>query len=90
MGILIMLIITPVQWYSKRQATVETSNFGSNLLPTRIATELTITMQNKLIMQSSPVDGEAFLLGENKRLFINCSILLSPLKLSIVTLCIIG
>ena len=79
-GIKIMLNITPVQWYSKRQATVETSNFWLDLLSARIATELTITIQNKLRMQSSPVDGEVLLLGDNFRVVTNCSILLSTLK----------
>ena len=34
----IMINITPSQWYSKRKATVKTSNFGFDVLFVRIAT----------------------------------------------------
>jgi hypothetical protein len=39
-GILVMLNNTPVRWVSKRQKTVETSTYGSELVASRIATEL--------------------------------------------------
>jgi hypothetical protein len=39
-GILVMLNNTPVRWVSKRQKTVETSTYDSELVTSRIATEL--------------------------------------------------
>jgi hypothetical protein len=39
-GILVMLNNTPVRWVSKRQKTVETSTYRSELVASRIATEL--------------------------------------------------
>ena len=40
LGILIYINNNPTIWYSKRQNTVETSSFGSELGELRIATEL--------------------------------------------------
>jgi hypothetical protein len=39
-GILVMLNNTPIRWISKRQKTVETSTYGSELVASRISTEL--------------------------------------------------
>ena len=39
-GILLFLNGMPVKWYSKRQTTVETSSYGSELVAARIAVEL--------------------------------------------------
>jgi hypothetical protein len=39
-GILVMVNNTPVRWVSKQQKTVETSTYGSELVVSRIATEL--------------------------------------------------
>ena len=39
-GILVMINNTPIRWVSKRQKTVETSTYGSELVAARIATEL--------------------------------------------------
>jgi hypothetical protein len=39
-GILVMLNNTPIRWISNLQKTVETSTYGSELVASRIATEL--------------------------------------------------
>jgi hypothetical protein len=39
-GILMMLNNTPIRWVSKRQKTVVTSTYGSEVVASRIATEL--------------------------------------------------
>ncbi|HEY8522472.1 MAG TPA: Ty1/Copia family ribonuclease HI, partial [Nitrososphaeraceae archaeon] len=44
-GILILLNNTPISWYSKRQKTVETSTYGSELVAARIAVEKLIAMR---------------------------------------------
>ena len=36
-GILVLLNNTPISWYSKRQKTVESSTYGSELVTSRIA-----------------------------------------------------
>jgi hypothetical protein len=44
-GILFMLNNTPIRWVSKRQKTVETSNYGSELVASRVATELILEVR---------------------------------------------
>jgi hypothetical protein len=39
-GILVMLNNTPIRWISKRQKTMETSTYGSEMVASRAATEL--------------------------------------------------
>ena len=39
-GVLLFLNNTPVKWISKRQKTVETSTYGSELVAGKVATEL--------------------------------------------------
>jgi hypothetical protein len=79
-GVMIFLNKTPVQWYSKRQATVESSTYGSELVAARIATELTMAMRYRLRMLGVPIDGPTDLLGDNKSVITNCSIPSSTLK----------
>jgi hypothetical protein len=44
-GILVMLNNTPIRWISKSQKTVETSTYGSELVSSRIATELILEVR---------------------------------------------
>jgi hypothetical protein len=44
-GIILMLNNIPVRWMSKRQITVETSTYGSELVASRIATELILEVR---------------------------------------------
>jgi len=47
-GILIYCNSAPIMWYSKVQATLETSTFGSEFVVLRIATELIEALCYKL------------------------------------------
>jgi hypothetical protein len=44
-GILMMLNNMPISWVSKRQKTVETSTYGSELVASRVATELILKVR---------------------------------------------
>ena len=44
-GILVLLNNTPISWYSKRQKTVESSTYGSELVASRIAVETLISLR---------------------------------------------
>ena len=79
-GVLIPLNSMPTLWHSKRQATVESSTYGSELVAARIATKLTIAMRYKLRMLGAPIDGETLLLGDNESVITNCSLPSSWLK----------
>jgi hypothetical protein len=48
-GILVMLKNTPIRWISKRQKTLEASTYGSELVASRIATELILEISYMLL-----------------------------------------
>jgi hypothetical protein len=54
-GILVMLNNTPIRWVSKRQKTVETSTYGSELVASRVATE--VILEIRYMLRSSGVSG---------------------------------
>ena len=73
-GIIIFVNGTPIQWYSERQNTVESSTYGSDFVAMRIATELTIGLRNDLYMLGFPIHGPANLFCDNQSVVINSSI----------------
>ena len=68
---LMYLNSTPVMSYSKRQNTIESSTYGSELVVGCIATDLTMAMRYRLRMLGVPIDGPAILLGDNKSMVDN-------------------
>jgi hypothetical protein len=64
-GILIFLNKSLIVWFSKRQNTVETSTFGSELVAMRIATEMIESLRYKLQMFGIPVEGATDVLCDN-------------------------
>jgi hypothetical protein len=79
-GILVMLNNTPVRWVSKRQKTVETSTYGSELVASRIATELILEVRYMLQSLGVSLDGPALMLGDNMSVVLNTSVPSSVLK----------
>ena len=79
-GVVMFLNKTPVKWYSKRQNTVETSTYGSELVAARIATEFAIELRYKLRMLGVPMLGQCVLFGDNKSVVTNVSTPSSMLK----------
>jgi hypothetical protein len=79
-GILLFVNNTPVAWTSKRQKTVETSSYGSELVAARIATEMIIEYRYKLRMIGTPINGPAIMCGDNKSAIISTTIPSSQLK----------
>ena len=64
-GILMMLNKTPIDWYSKRQATVETATYGSEFISARIATDKIIETRYMLRMLGVPMKGPSYMFGDN-------------------------
>jgi hypothetical protein len=62
-GILVMLNNTPIRW--KRQKTLETSNYGSELVASRIATELSLEVRYILRSLGVALNRPALMLGDN-------------------------
>jgi hypothetical protein len=79
-AILLFVNNTPIRWYSKRQKTVETSTYGSELVAARIATDIIIEIRYILRMVGVPIDGPALLLGDNSSVVLNTSVPSSVLK----------
>jgi hypothetical protein len=79
-GVLMLLNNTPIQWLSKRQPTVETSTYGSELVATRIAIDMIVEMRYKLRMLGVRVEETLLLIGDNMSVVLNTTIPSSPLK----------
>jgi hypothetical protein len=86
-GVLIFLNKAPIQWYSKRQNTVESSTFGSEFIALKIATELIQGLRYKLRMMGVALDGPANVFCDNKSVVINSSVPESTLKKKHVSIC---
>ena len=65
-GILLFCNRAPIQWYSKRQNTVETSTFGSEFVAMRIAVELIESLRYKLRMFGIPISGPTNVFCDNE------------------------
>jgi hypothetical protein len=79
-GILILLNNTPIRWIYKRQKTVETSTYGSELVASRIATELIHEIRYMLQSLGVALDGTALMLGDNMSVVLNTTVPSSVLK----------
>jgi len=64
-GILHLANQTPIDWYSKRQNTVETSTYGSEFVAARLATEQAIDIRYTLRMMGIPIEGTTYMFGDN-------------------------
>ena len=64
-GLLMMLNKTPIDWFSKKQNTVETATYGSEFVAARIGTEKIIEMRYMLRMLGVPLDGPSYMFGDN-------------------------
>ena len=64
-GFLIYLNMSPVIWYSKKQATIETSVFGAEFVAMKHGMEALRGLRYKLRMMGIPIDGPSFIYGDN-------------------------
>jgi len=60
-GVIHMINQTPVERFSKRQSTVETSTYGSEFVAARQAMEQTIDIRFNLRMMGIPIGGPTYL-----------------------------
>jgi hypothetical protein len=65
---------TPVDWFSKRQDTVETATYGSEFVAARIATEQIIDLRTTLRYLGVPVEGRAYMFGDNESVITSSTI----------------
>jgi hypothetical protein len=79
-GFLIFLNRALIDWYSKKQNTVETSVFGSEFCALKTATERIIALRYKLRMMGVPFDEPTFVRVDNMSVVYNSSIPQSVLR----------
>jgi hypothetical protein len=65
-GFIIYLNNAPIDWFSKKQNTVESSTFGSEFVAMRIAVERVKALRYKLRMFGIPIEGPTNVLGDNE------------------------
>jgi hypothetical protein len=64
-GILQLINGTPVDWFSKRQDTVETATYGSEFVAARQATDKSIDLRLTLRYLGVPILGPTYMFGDN-------------------------
>jgi hypothetical protein len=72
-GVIILLNNAPIQAFSKRQNTVESSTFGSELVAMRIARDLISAMRIKLKCFGVPLTGPTNVFCDNQAVYKNTS-----------------
>ena len=60
--------LTPGNWYSKRQATVENATYGSEFVAAKTATEQIIDIRQTLRYLGVPIKSKAYMFGDNSLL----------------------
>lgn len=65
-GILHLVNKTPIDWYCKKQATVETATYGSEFVAARTCVEQIIELRNTLRYLGVPVRESSFMFGDNQ------------------------
>jgi hypothetical protein len=70
-GVIIFVNRAPIQWYLKRQNTVESSTFGSEFVAMRIAIELIEGLHYKIRMMGVPIDGPCQMFYDNNAVVLN-------------------
>jgi hypothetical protein len=65
-GILHMVIMTPLDWYPKKQATAITATYGFEFVAAQICVEQIIDLLNSLHYLGVPIRSKSYLFRENK------------------------
>jgi hypothetical protein len=76
-GILFFINNAPIHWYSKKQATIETSTFGSEFVALRIGVEMNDGIRYKLRTMGIPIDGSTDGYCDNDSVVSNASKIVS-------------
>ena len=65
-GVLHLINQTPIDWYSKKQATVETATYGSEFVAARTAVEQIMDLRLTLRYLGVPIREKSYLFGDNE------------------------
>ena len=81
-GLLHLLNKTPIDWYSKKQATVETATYGSEFIAARTCVDQVIDLRTSLRYLGVPIRDKSFVFGDNKSMVDSATIPHSKLHTS--------
>jgi hypothetical protein len=73
-GIIHLLNQTPIQWFCKKQNVVETATYGFEFMVARQATEQIMDLRYTLRMMGIPLDGPAWMFGDNQSVITSSTI----------------
>jgi hypothetical protein len=62
-----------MDWYSKCQATVETANYGSELVTGQTVIKQVVAIHYALCIAGVPIDGRMFVFGDNMSMIVSTS-----------------
>jgi hypothetical protein len=79
-GVLHLLNKTPIEWFCKKQNTVETATYGSEFVAARIATEQIMDLRLSLRYLGVPLEGPSWMFGDNLSVIKSSTIPSSTLK----------
>lgn len=79
-GFIVYLNCAPIYWMSKKQASVESSSFGSEFCAMKQCCEYLRGLRYKLRMMGIPCEGPAYVFGDNQSVLANTTIPDSTLK----------
>jgi hypothetical protein len=65
-GILSLINQTPIDWYSKKQSTVETATYGLEFIASRICIDRAVDLRNTLRYLGVPVHHRGVVFGDNE------------------------
>jgi hypothetical protein len=65
-GILHLVNKTPIDWFPKNQATVETATYGSEFIAARTCVEQIIELRTTLHYLGVPIREKSYMFGDNK------------------------
>ena len=72
--------MAPIIWYSKRQNTVESSTFSSEMIALKVATEMVEGLRYKMRMFGVPLDGPSRMYCDNESVVKNTTFPESPIR----------
>ena len=79
-AILHLINQTPVEWFSKKQATVETATYGSEFVAAKTAAQQAMGLRSSLRYLGVHIKGATHLFGDNGSVVTNASLPHSPLR----------
>ena len=71
-GVIDMINQTPIGWYAKRQNTIETASYGSEVVSARIAADRALALRTTLRYLGVPIEGKSLMFGDNQSV-VNCA-----------------